>query len=621
MSEQVECRFYGPATIVRADQDKRKVRMSVSSEKPVKRWDSWEILSHQPTHVDLSFLASGNAPLLADHDRYGGQVGVVEKAWISKGRLLADVRFSRSDKGQQELADVLDGIRTNVSIGYAIDHSGDKQAGEKAGRPVVVRQYWKPLEVSLVSIPADDSVGTNRSGGKEMAKKVESKASEREQYIAEVMAGGVSREDAERRIDNLLTRGSAPINENRDTMADCLALQRAHNIPPKILEEVAAAGGGLQEYRERAWEIALKNLNQSQTVIHSPGSNLSPAGRAFSISRLLRAMMDPANPRAQREAALEMDVCAEAAERQQGNREIRGTLVPVEALLTRTLTAGTATAGAELVGTVVDGSRFAEFLRARSIGMLMGATVMDWSGSNLSIPRLDAGSTAGWVLEGSPGAPSDPVTGALALVPKTLIATTSYTKKLLVSSSPQVDQIVNQDLAGAIAAAVDAAIIQGSGTAGQPTGLLNDALLPTPITFAGANPTFAEIVQMETTVDTADNLVGSALGYVAHPGLAGGMKTTDKGTDTGSFLWEGYPGRPGFGMVNGYPALSSSSCGSGNMVFGNWAEMYICFWLNLDLTIDPYTQAKSGIVEVTAQVEVDLGARRPKSFIVGQSGP
>ena len=331
--------------------------------------------------------------------------------------------------------------------------------------------------------------------------------------------------------------------------------------------------------------------------------------------------MDPANPRAQRDAALEMDICAEAAERQQSNRAIRGTLVPVEALLTRTLTAGGATAGAELVGTVVDGSRFAEFLRARSIGMLMGATVMDWSGSNLSLPRIDTGSSAGWVTEGNPGSVSDPVTGALNLTPKTLIATTSYTKKLLVSSSPQVDQIVNQDLAGAIAAAVDAAIIQGSGASGQPTGLLNDSLLPTPITFAAALPTFAEVVEMETAIDTADNLTGSALGYVADPALVGGMKTTDKGTDTGSFLWEGYPGRPGFGMLNGYPALSSSSCGTGNMAFGNWAEMYICFWLFLDLTVDIFSQAKSGIVEVTAQVEVDLGARRPKSFIIGQAGP
>ena len=621
MTDQVEQRFFGTAVLIRSDQDQRKVRMSVSSETPVKRWDSWEILSHKPDHVDLSFLGSGNAPLLSDHDRYGGQVGVVTRAFISKGRLLADVRFSKSEAGEREYRDVLDGIRNNVSIGYSIQET--KQAGEKEGRPVRIQTQWTPLEVSLVSIPADRTVGTNRSGGLDMAKKVEpGKVSERDQIISEYVAGGWDRKHAESHVDNMLTRAAAPINENKDTLSDCLALQRAHNLPPSILEEVAAAGGGLQQYREKGWEYLKQQAAQTQASSHFPQGNISPGGRGFSISRLLRAMMDPTNPRVQREAALELDVCAEAAERQVGNREIRGTLVPVEALMTRTLQAGTATGGAELVGTVVDGSRFAEFLRARSIAMNMGATVMDWSGSNLSIPRLDDGSNAAWVAtEGGPAAESDPVTGALALSPKTLMAYTSYTKRLLVSSSPQVDQIVNQDLAGAIAAAVDAAIIQGSGASGQPLGLLNDPLLPTPITFAGANPTFAEVVQMETTVDTADHLVGPSLGYVAHPGLVGGMKTTDKGTDTGSFLWEGYPGRPGFGMVNGYPALSSSSCGTGNMVFGAWREMFLVFWLSLDLTVDIYSQAKSGIVEVVAHVECDLGARRPKSFIVGQTPP
>ena len=135
---------------------------------------------------------------------------------------------------------MLDGVRTNVSIGYAIDPSGDRQAGEKEGRPIVVRESWKPLEVSLVSIPADPSVGTNRSGGMEMAKKqVQGQGSERQQMIMEHLAAGVSREEAEREVDSYISRSNSPINDNKDTLTDWLSGPPANAQPAS-----QPAGGG-----------------------------------------------------------------------------------------------------------------------------------------------------------------------------------------------------------------------------------------------------------------------------------------------------------------------------------------------------------------------------------------
>jgi hypothetical protein len=88
-------------------EDDRRVRMSISSEKPVERSYGMEILDHDERAIDLSFLNSGNAPLLLDHDPER-QIGVIESVNLdsSARRLRATVRFSKSALGSEVLDDV-----------------------------------------------------------------------------------------------------------------------------------------------------------------------------------------------------------------------------------------------------------------------------------------------------------------------------------------------------------------------------------------------------------------------------------------------------------------------------------------------------------------------------------
>ena len=70
----------------------------LSSEEPYRRYDGNEILVHTPESVDLTFLNSGNAPLLDSHNRHDGmkaQIGVVTRAWLKDKRLYVEVRFSQ----------------------------------------------------------------------------------------------------------------------------------------------------------------------------------------------------------------------------------------------------------------------------------------------------------------------------------------------------------------------------------------------------------------------------------------------------------------------------------------------------------------------------------------------
>ena len=138
----------------------RTATVAFSSETPVERWFGYEVLGHDPNNVRLDRMNRGGDILLNhDSDR---QVGVVERIWVDddrKGRAV--IRFSQSPLGQEIYQDVQDGIRRNISVGYVI-HSYETRRSED-DQNITVATDWEPLEISIVSIPADMSVGVNRN--------------------------------------------------------------------------------------------------------------------------------------------------------------------------------------------------------------------------------------------------------------------------------------------------------------------------------------------------------------------------------------------------------------------------------------------------------------------------
>ena len=137
----------------------RTVELSFSSEEPYDRYFGMEILDHSPTAVRLGRLNAGGA-LLCDHNTRD-QVGVIENATIGtdrKGRAV--VRFGKSERAEEVFQDVTDGIRRNVSVSYDVHKMlMEKQENGKDWYRVT---DWEPLEVSLVSVPADATVGVGR---------------------------------------------------------------------------------------------------------------------------------------------------------------------------------------------------------------------------------------------------------------------------------------------------------------------------------------------------------------------------------------------------------------------------------------------------------------------------
>lgn len=137
-------------------EETRTLELAFSSEAPVERWFGTEVLDHDPGSIKLDRLVDG-APLLLQHDP-DKQIGVIESARIDSDKVgRAIVRFSKSALAEEILQDIRDGIRKKVSVGYRIWDAIEQDDGE------TYRVKTEPHEISIVSIPADSSVGVGRN--------------------------------------------------------------------------------------------------------------------------------------------------------------------------------------------------------------------------------------------------------------------------------------------------------------------------------------------------------------------------------------------------------------------------------------------------------------------------
>jgi HK97 family phage major capsid protein len=180
------------------------------------------------------------------------------------------------------------------------------------------------------------------------------------------------------------------------------------------------------------------------------------------------------------------------------------------------------------------------------------------------------------------------------------------TRQLILQSTPAIEALVRDDLTQALALAIDKGALEGSGSSGQPTGILNTSGVNKPTAFAAAVPTFAEMVAMETAV-AEDNALFGNLAYITDAATYGGLKTKAKDAGSGMFVLEG-------GEANGYNVIRTQQATAGNVYFGNFADCLIGMWGGLDLLVDPYTASSSGTVRVRALQTIDVALRNAVSF-------
>ena len=155
-------------TIDQVDTDSRTVELSFSSETPCGRWFGDEILCHDEECINLERFSNGLGTVLFNHDR-DAVVGHIEKVWLEDNRGKALVRFDTDEQSETIFQKVQSGTLQGVSVGYAIyryevlENEDAKSTNGRFNGPAYVVTDWEPLEISIVSVPADATVGVGRS--------------------------------------------------------------------------------------------------------------------------------------------------------------------------------------------------------------------------------------------------------------------------------------------------------------------------------------------------------------------------------------------------------------------------------------------------------------------------
>ena len=605
------------ATSFNAVED-RTFEFPFSSEYPVARYFGNEVLSHDTTAADLSRLNDG-APLLFNHNP-DKVVGVVERAWINSNdkRGYAKVRFSRNAFAKEVLADVQDGILRGISFGYAID-----KMEERSGNFVATN--WSPHEISVVSIPADPTIGIGRSLLSETS--VQPEIVQASEPIIESEAP-VAPTEVDTQRDHCPAAETAstpvPVMENtpdlevirskaaeaeRTRIAAINALGDKHQMQD-LARELIDGGRSLDEARAAVLDkLGSTPMDQQirSTDLTSNDVGLSDQEtKRFSFVRALNFLANPGDASARRAAEFEIEVGRAAATKYE--RSSNGIVVPNE-VLRRDLTAGLPSGGGNLVADDLLAGSFIDLLRNRLALANAGVTMLTGLQGNVSIPRQSSASTAYWVGENVAPTESQQAIDQVNMTPKTVGAYVDYSRRLLLQSSVDVEGMVRNDLTRVIALELDRAGIYGTGSSNQPLGLANTTGIGSQtITTYG---TFDEYIGMETDVATANADAGS-LRYIINAAARGALKSTAKSASAvaAGFVFEN-------GEINGYPAIVSNQLQNNDALFGDFSMMIMGMWSGLDLTVDPYAGATAGTVRIIALQDVDFAVKQPAAFCLG----
>ena len=602
------------------DEGKRTVELSFASGTPVERWFGDEVLEISEKAVDMGRMR-GNAPLLVNHNPED-QIGVVEKAYIDGGKCRAVVRFSKAARAQEIFQDVLDGIRSLVSVGYKVKNMVLQEENEEAGDSYRV-DSWEPYEISLVSIPADTSVGVGRA---------QPQARETPSTMDPVTAPAAP---APTPVE---VRQPAPEMSESTRMGEIRAIGSHFNVPQDRVIAALANNEPLDEFRRWVLEDHLKatpvqsppviGMNKKERRRYSLCRAINRLGSNQPLDGLEKEASDAAAKLYRREPhaagfIMPHDVSMEGdAEMAQAMLRVSPTLRHTaygQAMQRQLQTNVFAQAGALVAVDFLAGS-FIELLRNRVLLTQLGVGTMSGLVGNVAIPRQNLAATAYWLAEGDAVTATKQSFAQLAATPRRLAAQTAYSKQLLAQSSLDAEALVRDDHVRIIAIAKDLAGIAGTGGA-QPLGILNGPTTDstgggnnvTTVTF-GAAATWANVVKFEQQIQTANADLGT-MQWLTNPTVRGKWKTAVKVANYPVFLCSDD------NTVNGYPTnitnqLGTTGTHANKCIFAAWGQAMFFDWAGYDVVVDPYTQAANNQVVVTVNLFTDFGVRHWPSFAI-----
>jgi HK97 family phage major capsid protein/HK97 family phage prohead protease len=577
----------------RKEGEPQRISFSLSSETPVERFYGNEILIHSKDAVRLDRLNRNAMPLLFNHNP-DDVIGMVDAGNVRDKRLFVDAHLFDTERAKEVGAMLRGGLR-NVSVGYRI-HNAEEDSKTSDVRVT----DWEPYEASVVSIPADQSVGFGRSAVPEFEVSFRNPANpaatQGDTYVSnvETAPAGVNAD-----VSVEITRQALPVEFEKARKEGIANLCRANNLDERYERSWVESGADLVKVSKDLLEILQERSRTNPQSVTKLDLSKADA-RRYSLVRALRA----ASNKDWKDAGLELECNKELVKRlNRVPKAATSFFVPLDVMM-RDMTVAGVTGSNYLVQTDNQPGSFIDMLRNTSVALRMGVTRLSGLQGNVTIPKMTAGNTAYWLAdENTQITESQPTIGQLSLSPKNVAALTELSHQLLQQSSPDAESLVLTSIARDIGLAVDVGVLRGSGSAGQPTGIITTGSIGA---FTGTSLASAGVLDAQADVAGA-NVPVEQCGYVTTPAVAALLMARPELPTTGTErLWKGNIGQ---GTLFGLPAMSSGQMSSATALFGWWPSVVLAEWGVLELMTNPFSDFTRGLTAVRGWYTCDVGVR------------
>ena len=358
---------------------------------------------------------------------------------------------------------------------------------------------------------------------------------------------------------------------------------------------------GLDAAEQRQSFLDTAERRATGSIVTGTGDTLAGLESRVSLLSVLRAGME-----GRALTGPEAEVHAEM-ERRHGKAKHGGILVPLSALERRA--PNTTAPAPELVGTDHRADQYIGPLRDSILVQRLGVRTLSGLVGNVSIPKAGAGLTAGWVAEGSALNESDMDFESVTLTPRHVGGITEMSRQLIQQSAPAIEGLVRDDLSFAVAAAIDAAIIAGTGASGQPLGILGRTGSNGEVQGDSLPASWGDILDIEQMLAGVNV---TPTGWYTSPDVLTALRKILKAPAAGSdFIATA-------SSIGDLPAAASNAAPANTAILGDWSQVLLGQWGAVELLVNPYAEVpyRRGGVLVRAFSTIDVAFRHEKAFVV-----
>ncbi|HCP9134966.1 TPA: phage major capsid protein [Escherichia coli] len=641
--------------------DQYEFEIAFSSTQPYQRqfWDEQnqemvvldEILVHTPEAVDLSRL-NNNAPLLFNHN-FDNHIGVVCDARIDAdnvGRAL--VKFSKHGTLANDIRNkVIEGTMEKISVGYDIK---EYHIDYTKGQLIVTK--WAPYELSFVTVPADDTVGLNRSlntitvnlGAKRDMTKEQIEEIKEEQESAQVEETPVEEnkeseveETQERQVeeneenenledgkdakhpesvdDDSSTvreteevkeeREAAPVEEEKteevaerseEDEEEIRAIARELNIDDEELKRALA----IKDMTPEAFRTkALNNITNAQR--NNEQIKDSKMEKTFDLNNVIRSLVD-GEALGANEA--EFSAMAATATMQRG-RAARGGSVFVPAAAMRAAAAGNTKADlTAITDEKLMTESYIEMLMPESVLGRLGVTVYSGLNAPTAIPKMTKSSVDafGFVDENGAAPESKAEFANVKLSPKTFAGGNPISRQSL-KTVPGIATLITDHINKAVRIKLEQLILSDKANDRGPAGLVKQLVDASRVTKKAAF-SYKDFLK-EIAALTDAGVPAQAIKFAMSGATAAELESTLKDNGVSGYIIEN-------GKLAGYEVVTSGVIPADHIVLGDFSGITIGEWGGLELDMDLTTYRDRGAVVPRIFVDLDYVVAQPEALKV-----